>query len=195
MKKTKEIRYITSYESPLGPITLASDGEFLTGLWFDGQKYDRANLKDKEVRRVSIDRLQGNVVSDESATDTAEQFPIFEITKNWLDCYFLNKMIPDFVPPLRVEGSDFRKLVAEIMLSIPYGQTMTYGQIGKLAARRLGKKSMSAQAVGGAVGHNPISIIVPCHRVVAADGNLTGYAGGVDKKRYLLELESGSRNL
>lgn len=178
------IQYICSYESPLGPMTMASDGEYLTGLWFDGQKYDRAVLKGKEV----IER---------------EVLPVFDETRKWLDLYFgkaeseegvffvrENAQEPGFTPPLRVVGSEFRQMVSSIMLSIPYGETMTYGEIGKEAAKRMGKKSMSAQAVGGAVGHNAISVIIPCHRVVGADGKLTGYAGGIEKKMALLKLES-----
>lgn len=170
-----EIRYILSCTTPLGPVTLATDGEVLTGLWFDGQRYDRAALKGKEIRELNQNEIG--------------HFPVLLQAEKWLEEYFKGKE-PASVPPLKVEGSEFRQLVAEIMLSIPYGQTMTYGEIGKIAAQRLGKKSMSAQAVGGAVGHNPISLIIPCHRVVGADGSLTGYAGGVEKKRYLLELES-----
>lgn len=170
----EEVRYIISCQTPLGPVTLATDGAVLTGLWFDGQRYDRASLKGKEIQKLE--------------QEDAEKIQVLVQTKRWLEEYFAGKE-PAFTPEVKVEGSDFRQLVAEIMLSIPYGQTMTYGEIGKIAAQRLGKKSMSAQAVGSAVGHNPISLIIPCHRVVGADGSLTGYAGGVDKKRYLLELE------
>lgn len=186
------IRYICSYQSPLGPMTMASDGEALTGLWFDGQKYDRAGLKGKEVKEIS--------------ETEAVKFPVFVETTRWLDIYFGKVQLeeevvfrteladqPDFTPPLKVEGSEFRQLVAESMLTIPYGQTMTYGEIGKEAAKRMGKKSMSAQAVGGAVGHNPISVIIPCHRVLGANGSLTGYAGGIEKKMRLLEMETGKK--
>lgn len=182
-----DVRFICKYESPLGWMTMASDGECLTGLWFDGQKYDKANL-------------QGRIV-DEITEE--EKVPVFIETCKWLNLYFGKisfdgreefsssaSVEPDFTPPLKVEGSSFRQMIAEILLTIPYGQTMTYGEIGKIAAERLGKKTMSAQAVGGAVGHNPISLIIPCHRVVGSDGSLTGYAGGIDKKRALLELES-----
>lgn len=109
-------------------------------------------------------------------------------TTQWLDVYFAGKE-PDFTPLLHLVGSDFRQAVWNILLSIPYGRTMTYGQIAKQLAKNTGIDKMSAQAVGGAVGHNPISIIVPCHRVVGASGSLTGYAGGLDKKIALLELE------
>lgn len=161
------MQYISHYRSPLGDILLAADQSCLTGLWFEGQKYFALHL-DKEREEKEI--------------------PVFEKTKQWLDLYFSGKE-PDFTVPLRFIGTDFQKEVWKILCSIPYGQTMTYGEIaGKLAEKR-GKKSMSAQAVGGAVGHNRISILVPCHRVVGSDGSLTGYAGGIEKKVKLLTLE------
>lgn len=161
------MQYISHYRSPLGDILLAADQNCLTGLWFEGQKYFALHL-DKEREEKEI--------------------PVFEKTKEWLDIYFSGKE-PDFTVPLRFIGTDFQKEVWKILCSIPYGQTMTYGEIaGKLAEKR-GKKSMSAQAVGGAVGHNRISILVPCHRVVGSNGSLTGYAGGIEKKVKLLTLE------
>lgn len=161
------MQYISHYRSPLGDILLAADQNCLTGLWFEGQKYFALHL-DKEREEKEI--------------------PVFEKTKEWLDIYFSGKE-PDFTVPLRFIGTDFQKEVWKILCSIPYGQTMTYGEIaGKLAEKRE-KKSMSAQAVGGAVGHNRISILVPCHRVVGSDGSLTGYAGGIEKKVKLLTLE------
>ena len=161
------MQYISHYRSPLGDILLAADQNCLTGLWFEGQKYFALHL-DKEREEKEI--------------------PVFEKTKEWLDIYFSGKE-PDFTVPLRFIGTDFQKEVWKILCSIPYGQTMTYGEIaGKLAEKR-GKKSMSAQAIGGAVGHNRISILVPCHRVVGSDGSLTGYAGGIEKKVKLLTLE------
>lgn len=161
------MQYISHYRLPLGDILLAADQNCLTGLWFEGQKYFALHL-DKEREEKEI--------------------PVFEKTKEWLDIYFSGKE-PDFTVPLRFIGTDFQKEVWKILCSIPYGQTMTYGEIaGKLAEKR-GKKSMSAQAVGGAVGHNRISILVPCHRVVGSDGSLTGYAGGIEKKVKLLTLE------
>lgn len=162
------MQYISHYRSPLGDILLAADQNCLTGLWFEGQKYFALHL-DKEREEKEI--------------------PVFEKTKEWLDIYFSGKE-PDFTVTLRFIGTDFQKEVWKILCSIPYGQTMTYGEIaGKLAEKR-GKKSMSAQAVGGAVGHNRISILVPCHRVVGSDGSLTGYAGGIEKKVKLLTLEN-----
>lgn len=167
MESISREMYTHHYHSPLGDITLASDGEKLTGLWFDGQKYFGAGLPKQPEQRELV---------------------VFEQTKNWLDIYFSGKA-PDFTPPLAMAGSLFRRDVWEIMLSIPYGQTMTYGAIaGRLAAQR-GLAQMSAHAVGGAVAHNPISLIIPCHRVVGSNGSLTGYAGGLDKKVKLLQME------
>ncbi len=153
--------YIYHYESPIGMITMASDGETLIGLWFDGQKYFGDSLGEAYEEKM---------------------LPIFEQTINWLDIYF-SVGIPDFTPTLTMRTTEFRKNVWNIMLSIPYGETMTYGEIAKKL------QSMSAQAVGGAVGHNSISLIIPCHRVVGSNGSLTGYAGGIDKKIKLLALE------
>lgn len=161
------MQYISHYQSPLGGILLAADAAGLTGLWFEGQKYFALYL-DKEHEE--------------------KELPVFEQAKKWLDLYFSGRE-PDFKVPLHFTGTDFQNEVWEILYSIPYGRTMTYGEIaGRLAAQR-GIKHMSAQAVGGAVGRNEISIIVPCHRVVGANGSLTGYAGGIDKKIALLKLE------
>ncbi len=155
---------IQRYASPLGGILLAADEHGLTGVWFDGEKYYADNLP---------------------AEHTERETPILAETKRWLDLYFGGSE-PPFTPPLHPIGSAFRQAVWRILLRIPYGQTITYGEI----ARRLaGGGKMSAQAVGGAVGHNEISIIIPCHRVVGTNGSLTGYAGGIDKKVKLLELE------
>ena len=159
--------YVYIYESPLGKHTAASNGMALTGLWFEGQKYFGSTLSEAHEER---------------------QLPVFEKTKDWLDLYFYGEN-PDFMPPLALCGSDFRKAVWKIIRQIPYGQTMTYGEIAKEMARKMGVAQMSAQAVGSAVGRNPISIIVPCHRVVGSNGSLTGYAGGVERKASLLALE------
>ena len=161
------MQYITHYSSPIGAITIASNGTSLTGLWFDGQKYFASTL---------------------GADYKEKDLPVFTEAKRWLDIYFSGRE-PDFTPPLSLNGSAFRMAVWQILQSIPYAQTITYGDIARQLAAQQGKTKMSAQAVGGAVGHNPISIIVPCHRVVGADGSLTGYAGGIDKKVQLLELE------
>lgn len=154
--------------SPIGGITLASDGEALTGLWFEGQKYYPQNLV---------------------AESSEVKLPIFTQTCNWIDIYFSGKE-PDFTPTISLNTTPFRKAVCDITLTIPYGQTMSYGEIARILAERQGAEHMSAQAAGSAVGHNPVSIIIPCHRVVGADGSLTGYAGGLDKKTALLKLEN-----
>ena len=159
--------YTFDYISPLGGITMASDGQSLTGLWFDGQKYFADNLPEEHIKR---------------------QLPVFMQAAEWLDVYFSGKA-PNFTPPLSMEGiSPFRKRVWEIMLGIPFGQVSTYGQIAKQIAAETGR-NVSAQAVGGAVGHNSISLIIPCHRVVGTNGSITGYAGGIDKKLALLKME------
>lgn len=159
--------YIRCYASPLGGITLASDGGALTGLWFDGQKYFADSLgADREEKAL----------------------PVFEQAEQWLDLYFSGKK-PDFTPPLAMRTTEFRRAVWRIMLAIPYGTTMTYGEIANSLAKQKGLRHMSAQAVGGAVAHNAVSLIIPCHRVVGTNGSLTGYAGGIEKKIKLLELE------
>ncbi|HIQ79945.1 MAG TPA: methylated-DNA--[protein]-cysteine S-methyltransferase [Candidatus Scatavimonas merdigallinarum] len=161
------MQYISHYPSPIGGILLAADNIGLTGLWFEGQKYFALYL-DKEHEE--------------------KELPILKKAKQWLDVYFSGKE-PDFTVPLHFTGTDFQNEVWEILCTIPYGQTMTYGEIARQLAAKRGLARMSAQAVGGAVGHNEISIIVPCHRVVGTNGSLTGYAGGIDKKVKLLTLE------
>ncbi|MDO4553341.1 MAG: methylated-DNA--[protein]-cysteine S-methyltransferase [Bacillota bacterium] len=161
------MQYITHYDSPLGGILLAADEKGLTGLWFDGEKYYPKGL--------SPEHREGSL-------------PVLEETKRWLDIYF-NGREPDFMPALHMTGSAFQMSVWDILRKIPYGKTTTYGAIAQEIAARRGLSQMSAQAVGGAVGHNEISILVPCHRVVGSGGSLTGYAGGVDKKAALLRLE------
>ena len=166
-KKVYFMKYVNYYQSPLGNILLAADETGLTGLWFEWQKYYAKGLN----------------------TDfMTKKIPVFEETKHWLDIYFSGNE-PDFTPPLHLVGTDFQEDVWKILLKIPYGHTTTYSGIAKEVAANRGLKNMSAQAVGGAVGRNPISIIVPCHRVIASNGSLTGYAGGIDKKIYLLEIE------
>ncbi len=159
--------YTQHYESPLGGILLAADETGLTGLWFDGEKYYADNL-----------------AAEHEARDTQA----LGAAKRWLDVYFAGKE-PDFLPPLHPIGSAFRQEVWQLLLEIPYGQTTTYGALARRLAERRGLRHMSAQAVGGAVGHNEISILIPCHRVVGTSGSLTGYAGGIDKKLSLLRLE------
>ena len=159
--------YTMYYPSPLGRMLLAADEEGLVGAWFEGQKYYGSALED--------DVLQ-------------EKNDILRRAEQWLDLYFSGTE-PDFTPAIHLTGSDFRKQVWKLLLEIPYGKTRTYGDIAEQIAAENGRKSMSAQAVGGAVGHNPVSIIIPCHRVVGAKGSLTGYAGGLDRKAKLLEWE------
>ncbi|MDO5783273.1 MAG: methylated-DNA--[protein]-cysteine S-methyltransferase [Eubacteriales bacterium] len=159
--------YICRYKSPLGDILLAADEIGLTGLWFEGQKYFANTLPEDYV---------------------PQETKILTEAKKWLDVYFSVEE-PKFTPPLHPNGSTFRKAVWKILLEIPYGQTITYGEIACKMAEMKNTSHMSAQAVGGAVGHNEISIIIPCHRVVGTNGSLTGYAGGIDKKISLLKLE------
>ena len=161
------MNYTYHYISPLGSITLAGNGESLTGLWFDEQKYFPHKLISESIE---------------------SELPIFKQTVKWLDIYF-SRRNPDFTPPISLNTTPFRKAVYDILLTIPYGQTMTYGEIANIIANQKGVERMSSQAVGGAVGHNPISIIIPCHRVIGAYGSLTGYAGGLDRKIELLKLE------
>ncbi len=161
--------YSTTCASPLGMITLASDGENLVGLWMAGQKYFAATAAD--------------------AFEEKPDLPVFARVKKWLDAYFAGKKPAISELPLAPVGGEFRKAVWDILCEIPYGQCATYGEIAKKMAARMGRKNMSSQAVGGAVGHNPISIIIPCHRVVGSNGSLTGYAGGIGKKVKLLEHE------
>lgn len=159
--------YTTHYDSPLGGILLAADENGLNGLWFDGEKYYADHLPSGHIE---------------------QETEILTLTKSWLDIYFTGSE-PGFMPPLHPIGSPFRQEVWELLRQIPYGQTTTYGQLARCLAEKKGIAHMSAQAVGGAVGHNEISILIPCHRVVGTGGSLTGYAGGIDKKVKLLELE------
>ena len=161
------MQYISHYSSPIGNILLAADDIGLTGLWFEGQKYF-AHCLDR--------------------TAEARELSLFEKAKRWLDIYFSGRD-PDISVPLHLTGKAFQNQVWNILCSIPYGQTTTYGEIAKQLAAQRGIPHMSAQAVGGAIGHNHISILVPCHRVIGTNGCLTGYAGGIDKKVKLLMLE------
>lgn len=161
------MQYTSNYQSPVGEILLACDEIGLTGLWFEGEKFYALSLDKEHEER---------------------EMPVFAEVKRWLDIYFSGRE-PDFMPPIHMIGSPFQLSVWEILRQIPYGKTTTYGEIANRLAAERGLTRMSAQAVGGAVGHNEISIIVPCHRVVGTNGSLTGYAGGVDKKVRLLQLE------
>ena len=161
------MQYISRYHSPMGGILLAGDGNGLTGLWFEGQKYFAYGLgSEYEAREV----------------------PVFEETRRWLTAYFSGRK-PQNQVPLHFLGTDFQKEVWKILCTIPYGRTITYGKIAARIAAERGISHMSAQAVGGAVGHNKISVLVPCHRIIGTNGSLTGYAGGIDRKVKLLELE------
>lgn len=159
--------YMMQRPSPLGQLTLASDGDALVGLWIEGQ----------QMSGVREDPQPGC------------DLPVFAAAGRWLDAYFAGRAPRPDALPLVPRGSAFQQLIWGMLRDIPYGQLTTYGQLAEQAASRLGRGKMSAQAVGGAVGHNPLSIIIPCHRVVGAGGNLTGYAGGLDKKEWLLRHE------
>lgn len=161
------MQFTSSYQSPIGKILLAAEEAGLTGLWFEGQKYFALRLDAEHEERET---------------------PILAKAKKWLDIYFSGKQ-PEFAVPLRFAGTPFQNEVWKFLLSIPYGKTMTYGEIARKIAARKGLARMSAQAAGGAVGRNEISIIIPCHRVVGTNGSLTGYAGGIEKKIKLLLLE------
>ena len=162
--------YRTYYLSPLGKMLLAADDIGLVGAWFEGQKYF------------------GEFPGHRDFVFEEKENCILKDALRWLDIYFSGQK-PDFLPKLHLIGTDFQREVWDILLEISYGQTVTYGEIARKIADKRGLKTMSAQAVGGAVGHNEISIIIPCHRVVGTNGSLTGYAGGIDKKISLLELE------
>ena len=164
--------YVSYYDSPIGKITLGAREDVLVGAWFEGQKYFANTLPDKYI---------------------PQETEILTEAKKWLDVYFSGEE-PKFTPPLHPDGSTFRQAVWKILLQIPYGQTITYGEIARKMAEMKNVSRMSAQAVGGAVGHNEISIIIPCHRVIGTNGSLTGYAGGIDKKLSLLELEHAGKN-
>ena len=181
---------LTRYASPLGTIFLAADNGALAGLWLEGQKYFAAT---REVTIMEMDRnaqlirrVEAFAATLDEAAVERDDLPVFRQAAAWLDAYFAKQPLPD-LPPLAPRGSDFRQAVWKLLLEIPYGQVTTYGALAQILRDR--GISAAAQAVGGAVGHNPISILIPCHRVVGADGSLTGYAGGVEKKRFLLALE------
>lgn len=161
--------YSTQYASPVGKLVLASDGKSLVGLWKEGQRY-----------------FGGTVYGEMLPKDELE---IFSAVKSWLDRYFAGERPEADELSLAPLGSEFRQTVWRILCRIPYGETITYKEIARKAGERLKRPMMSAQAAGGAVAHNPISIIIPCHRVVGANGSLTGYAGGKDMKIWLLEHE------
>ena len=164
--------YTKTVSSPVGDLVLVSDGEYLTGLFIAGQKYFMDGCSKELYENNDLE--------------------VFHIVEEWLKSYFSGANLSIKSLPLKPAGTNFRQIVWQELLNIPYGDTITYKELGKKVARRLGKSSMSSQAIGGAVGHNPISIIIPCHRVIGTDGSLTGYAGGLDKKEYLLALEKAN---
>lgn len=161
--------YQTAYPSPIGPLLLIAQEPQLTGLWFNTDRFQKYN---KQESPVHYDGL-----------------PLFADVKHWLDQYFAGNSPDPRQLPLAPQGTHFQQLIWKLLLEIPYGKSCSYGELAKNAAVILGKESMSAQAVGNAVGRNPISIIIPCHRVLGADSSLTGFGGGLERKRYLLDLE------
>ena len=169
------MEHTTTYRSPLGILTLASDGEALTGLWLEGQKYFGGPAAGTRTQR--------------------DDLPVFDAARDWLDRYFAGARPLPGELPLHPVGGEFRQRVWELLREIPYGQVTTYGALARAVAARMGRAPMSPQAVGGAVGRNPISIIIPCHRVVGSDKSLTGYGGGYDAKKFLLELENPQTEL
>jgi methylated-DNA-[protein]-cysteine S-methyltransferase len=161
--------YSATYQSPLKELFLVADGDSLVGVWFEGQKHFGGGVAEQISEKANL--------------------PILVKAKKWLDRYFSKKK-PDIAElPLAPQGGEFRQEVWRLLREIPHGRVVTYGDLAKKVAARLNKERMSAQAVGGAVGHNPISVIIPCHRVVGANGHLTGYAGGIWRKKQLLEIE------
>lgn len=167
--RMSRIIYYSLYKSSVGQLTIASDGKNITGLWLEGQKYFGSTLSGEKI-----------LVKDMAVLDQAEE---------WLERYFAGKRPLPSELPIAPQGSEFRRAVWKILGEIPYGEVITYGDIAKEIAAMKGIETMSAQAVGGAVGHNPISIIIPCHRVVGSNGSLTGYAGGMERKQWLLAHE------
>lgn len=160
--------YTSHYDSPVGTLLLAGQDGTLAGVWMEGQKYFLGSVREETQECKSL---------------------ILQQAGRWLDRYFAGERPAVNELPLAPVGSDFRQEVWKILCEIPYGQTTTYGEIAQKLSARLGRERMSARAVGGAVGHNPISIIIPCHRVVGSNGRLTGYAGGLERKIKLLTHE------
>ncbi len=164
--------WVHHLSSPLGGITMASDGQAIIGLWFDGQKYFGTTLHENSMDRP---------------------LPVFAEADRWLTLYFRGE-VPDFMPPIALppEATPFRRSVWALLSEIPYGETTTYGELARILTARRGGAPTSARAIGNAVAHNPISLLLPCHRVLGAAGSLTGYAGGLERKQWLLRLERGS---
>ena len=189
------MQYVSYYASPLGKLLLAADEEGLIGLWLEGQKYYAKGLDaGHELCDISSsDDKDGTEISRKRVKEPEERSKAVKILTDagrWLDIYFSGRE-PELSVPLHLIGTDFQREVWEELLAIPYGETRSYGEIAESLAKSRGRDKISARAAGSAVGNNPISIIVPCHRVVGSDGSLTGYAGGIDRKRWLLSLEQG----
>ena len=163
------IYYSTRYSSPVGELTLVADTQSLVSLWLPSQKYYNTSISERSAEKPDL--------------------PLFAIIKTWLDHYFGGQPDPISILPLAPSGSPFRLLVWRKLTEIPYGEVTSYGAIARQLAMEMGKSKIAAQAVGGAIGHNPISIIIPCHRVIGSDGSLTGFGGGIQTKWSLLELE------
>ena len=161
--------FTATHPSPLGELTLACREDALVGLWFTRQEFLTATAGDAVEENPGV--------------------PLLRLARGWLDAYFAGRRPAPGAVPLAPVGTPFRQLVWKLLRAIPYGECVTYGDIARETASALGKEHMSSRAVGGAVGHNPLSIIIPCHRVVGTGGNLTGYGGGIDRKIRLLELE------
>ena len=189
--------HTTTYESPIGLLYLAEQDGFLIGLWMEGQKYfgqsggktvwpmgrsDGLNVVAEQSNRTNV-RIFGQANEKKQLPET------LALAADWLDCYFAGKRPDKIKVPLAPAGSPFRRSVWEALQEIPYGETATYGELAKRLEKKAENGKMSARAVGGAVGHNPIGILIPCHRVIGADGSLTGYAGGVERKAWLLAHE------
>ena len=167
--------HLARLASPLGPLVMTADDSGLTGLWFEGQRFSPAAFP-PGIRE-------------------SDDLPVFLLTSKWLSLYFRG-LDPGFTPPLHLNASPFRKAVWSLLLSIPYGETRTYGDIAaEMTSSSVSRTRISPRAVGGAVGHNPVSLIIPCHRVIGASGRLTGYAAGLDRKARLLALEQGKSRL
>lgn len=175
--------YKKIYKSLLGDILIVFDEEALLGLYLYSQKEFAEKLKDTEIILFYDEVL---------FSSKEEDYKILRLTETWLDKYFLGED-PGFIPPIKFYGSKFRKDVWDILLKIPYGETRTYKEVGKALIASGKYERVYNQAVGGAVGHNPISLMIPCHRVIGSDGSLRGYAGGVDVKKKLLELEKSRK--
>jgi methylated-DNA-[protein]-cysteine S-methyltransferase len=163
------MEYLHHITSPVGKLTVTGDGENLSGLWIQGQKYFAQTADPGAVR---------------------QKLPLFESVEKWLAVYFSGRE-PDFMPPLLPRGTPFQTAVWRLLCAIPYGQTASYGELAKRFEREH-RRPTSPRAVGGAVGRNPVSILIPCHRVLGGGGALTGYAGGIEKKRRLLQLEGAA---